>query len=494
MHKIYPTIIMALSTEQTNAIHTKSWINSEMDMPTKRAYIPFLAVTIQIISIIFLICINSSQAWSQSLIEAVHQSLMTHPEVLLNEAQTRAAFQGIAEAKGSYYPAINMNAGHGREWTESPVTIDLAGNNATTLNRSEFDVSLVQNIFAGGAIVGEVQRNRFIYKAQFYRTLSTANDMALNVVDAYLNVLLQQELVRVNQRNVSELKRLYLRIKERTDSGVAKAAELVQAQSRVSLAESDLISAEGALRQAAVRYRKYVGCWPQDLKLPFVPKKNSLPKTLERAIQEGSTQNPLMKAVTMDINQALAERKVANGAFAPRVDALVSATRNENIGGLPGRNFNNLGVIRVSYNLFKGGGDLGRARKAAYLVQQAYETRNKTLVNLKESIRLAFNDWQVNTKRYLVLAVYVTSTEQTKAAYYEQFQIGQRTLLDLLNTQNEENRAKTEYLQSRKDEYIARFRILNNIGGLINFMKQTEKPQGKLAPYSLASFRLPKQK
>ncbi|MDP3704626.1 MAG: TolC family outer membrane protein [Legionellaceae bacterium] len=425
--------------------------------------------------IIIVLIFESSTGAAQTLREAVQQAMMLHPEILLNRAQTSSAKLGIVEAQGAYYPKFDINSAYGSEWTQSPFTQDLAGDNSTSLRRQEFNVAVVENIFSGGAIVGEVDRNVFMFKSQNYKTYSVINDIALDVAEAYIDVLLQEQLVHIAEINLSEHRRLLGLVKERSRAGVGRLAEFDQGESRYSFAESNLISAQGNQREAMVHFRKLVGSWPDNLVSPAIPSKMVLPPTAIKAVKEGFENHPRIKSASEDIKQSVAQRKISDAAFWPKIDAVFTASRNRNLDGVPGPNNDNVGLIRLSYNVFNGGGDLGHLKKTAYQVQEAIETRNRALINLKEKIQLDYNAWYASSKRVTVLANYVVSIEKTKAAYFEQFQLGQRTFLDLLNSQNEVYRSEADYLQARKDEIDARYRILNGVGRLVPFFaKQRE--------------------
>lgn len=424
---------------------------------------------IRIFFVVFFLLIDLPAAAMQTLRESVHQAMMLYPEILLNRAQTSAAQQGINEAKGAYYPKFDINSANGTEWSKSPFTIDLAGDTTTTLQRQELNVALIQNIYSGGAIVGEVKRNMFVFKSQEYKTYGVMNEIALGVTQSYLDVLLQRQLVRVAEKNLSEHRRLLNLIRQRSLAGVARSAELDQAESRYSLAEANVISSQGNLQEAMVHFRKLVGSWPDDLVTPIVPHDDVLPRTLDDAVREGFDNHPLIKSAGEDIKQAQAQRKISNAAFLPKVDAVFTASQNRNLDGIPGPNDDRVGLIRVSYNLFKGGTDVGHLKKTAYQVRESLEARDKAMVELKEKLQLDYNAWYVSRKRVVVLASYVVNIEKTRVAYFEQFQIGQRTLLDLLNSQNETYRSQVDYLQSNKDEIEARYRILNGVGRLVPY-------------------------
>lgn len=407
---------------------------------------------------------------AQTLKDAVQESMMTHPDILFNRAETLSAKKGMDQAKDAYWPTIDLNGSYGREWTQSPFTQDLAGDNNITLNRRELNLALVQNIFSGGGIVGEVARNRFLVQSQYYKTLGVSNDIALQVTEAFLNVIMQERIVNLLEKNLVEHRRLLKLIELRSAAGISRTSDLFQGQSRVAFAESNLINAQGSYQEAQIQYKKLVGSWPDHLLKVLVPQKRYLPMSVDEGIAQALDIHPYMKQSLADIDQAKAQHKLSKSGLFPKVDAVVSGFRNKNMVGVPGPSNENLGAIRVSYNLFKGGADLDNIKKTAYQVQAAFETRAKIIINLKESVRLAYNALNISRKNSKALADYVRNTKKTKSAYFEQFQTGQRSFLDLLNTQNEEVQAEINYTKSKNTELMSQYRILGSMGVLIPFL------------------------
>jgi outer membrane protein, adhesin transport system len=409
---------------------------------------------------------------AQSLKDAVKQAMNTNPEILQNQMDTLATKQEVNVAKGAFYPRVEITSGFGREQTESPITQDLAGTNKNTLNRIELNATMTQNIFSGGSLEGEFERNKHSFFSKNYKTIGTANDIALEVTEAYLNVILQKEIINISKVNYKKHKDLLGLIEQRANAGIAREAELNQALARVNLAKVNLINAEGNYQEARIKFKKVVGTWPTKLELPTPPNNKQFPNTPKKAIEAGLSFHPLMLAATADIREAQSQQKVATATFFPKVDAVLSASRNRNLDGLSGKNFDNLAAIRASYTPFKGGSDVADAKRTAFLVKQAYEVRNTTIIDIKETIGLSYNAWETTTGKEKELKKYVVNVQKTKNAYFEQFKIGKRSLLDLLNSQNEEYRAKVDYRQAQNEEILARYRILNGIGTLLPYLDE----------------------
>ena len=260
-------------------------------------------------------------------------------------------------------------------------------------------------------------------------------------------------------------------IRERADAGIAREAEVDQAVARLALAESNKISSEADLQESRINYAKVVGKWPQHLSWPRIPTNKYLPRNLPMALERGLDNHPTVKASYSDVKQAKAQYEVARAAYYPKVDVVLSAAKNRNLQGLVGPNDDKLAVLRMNYNAFRGGADQAFVKQTAYQVQQAYETKNRTLLQLKEAIRLSWNVYISAGLRLGPLRRHVIASKKTRLAYQDEFQVGKRTLLDLLDSQNELYQSQIELARGENDEMLSRFRILNGMGSLLYFLK-----------------------
>lgn len=413
----------------------------------------------------------SSVSFADNLYEAVQRSLITNPDVLYNEAKSLSAQQGVDKARSAYYPTIDATGGFGREESQNPTTTAIDGVGSSTLNRRESSIEMRQNLFSGGGIAYEYKRNKYIFQSQKLKTLGVAEDLSLEAINSYLQVLLNEKLFALAKINLRVHRSVFSMIKERSDAGIAREAELDQADARLALAESNLISSEANLREAKITYAKIVGAWPGKLAPPKVPKRKELPATLAQTIEMGLENHPTIKSSYSDIKQAKSQYEVARAAYYPKVDFVVSASRNRNLDGLIGPNNDKLAMIRMNYNLFRGGADEANTRLTAYQVQESYEIKNKAIIDLRESVRLSWNAWSASTLRLSPLRRHMVTSRETRGAYEEQFKVGKRTLLDLLDSQNEYYEAQIAYVRGQNDEIYARYRILNSMGMILPYLK-----------------------
>ncbi|KTC94108.1 TolC family outer membrane protein [Legionella erythra] len=421
-------------------------------------------------SIALLALVTVLPANAQTLAEAVQHSMISNPDVLFNTAKGLSARQGIDKARGAYYPSVDVTAGYGREQSLNPTTTAIDGPGRRTLTRQESLVELRQSLYAGGGIVNELKRNEHLYEAQKLKTQGIAEDLALEVVNRYLLVLLHEKLYGYAKTNLQAHRSVFRLISDRKEAGLTREAEVDQAVARLALAEANLISAEANLREVRINFAKVVGSWPMNLQWPRIPKSSELPRTLAQAIEKGLDHHPTVKSTYADIKEAKSQYEVARAAYVPHFDLVLSASKNRNLDGLIGPNDDKLAMVRMNYNVFRGGSDVANVKLTAYQVQEAYEVKNRSLVDLRESIRLSWNAWVAAGHRLKPLRRHVLSSQRTRGAYQEQFKVGKRTLLDLLDSQNEYYEAQIQYARGQNDEIYSRYRILNGMGRLLPYL------------------------
>ncbi|HAT9747337.1 TPA: TolC family outer membrane protein [Legionella pneumophila subsp. pneumophila] len=414
--------------------------------------------------------LTSSYATADTLYEAVQYGMIANPDILLNTAKGLSAKQAIDKAKGGLYPSIDVTGGFGRQRSINPTSAAIDDSPSTTLNIVESAVELRQRLFAGGGIINEVKRNQYLTEAQKWKTQGIAEDLALEITKNYFAVLLQERLYAYSIENLKAHKAVFKMIKERADAGITRTAEVDQANARLALAEANKISALADLQEVKINYAKTVGKWPENLQMPHVPARKSLPNNLARIIEKGLDNHPTVKSSYADIKEAKAQYDVARAAYYPEVNLVLNSSKNKNLGGLIGPNDSDTVAVRMNYNAFRGGADAARIRETVYQVQEAYETKNRTLLELKETIRLAWNAYVASALRIQPLKQHVTASRKTRTAYQDEFKVGKRTLLDLLDSQNEYYQSQIELARAENDEILSRYRILNGMGCLLKYL------------------------
>lgn len=401
-------------------------------------------------------------AHAATLPEAVEQAVRTNPEVLAAGKRLLAADEGVKQAQGAYLPRIDLNTGSGRARLDNADTRAL-GISDSTVARHQTGLTLSQMLFDGYAARSEVARQRARVEASAHNVAANAEDLALRTVASYLEVLRRQETVAQALDNLDAHQRIHDQIKLLSDSGVGRRADLAQAEGRLALAKANLRQEQSSLRDAEVGYLRLVGAAPRALRIPAAPD-SALPSE-EQALATALAGHPALKAAQADVALAGALGSGAKAALSPRVDLELAANRGNDIGG--GATSDRSITLRLRYNFSNGGADLARINETRYQLEEANDILDRTRLQVQENLALAYNAHATARDRLGALRQYVDASAATRESYARQFSIGQRSLLDLLNAENEYFNARLAYTTGQYAQLAGAFRILAGMGQLL---------------------------
>ncbi|MBT5230465.1 MAG: TolC family protein [Methylococcales bacterium] len=188
---------------------------------------------------------------------------------------------------------------------------------------------------------------------------------------------------------------------------------------------------------------------------------------MEDAVALALKAHPTLKSANADVAATQAQNSAASAAFYPSVNLEVGRTHNDDIDGTRGTNQDTTVMLRMRYNLFNGGNDAARKKQTAILIEEAKQVRDQTRRQVVESIRLSWNAYQATTVQLPYLQQHVDSSTNSRSAYRKQFNIGKRTLLDLLDAENELFQSRQALTNAQFDHLFAHFRVWGGLGGLL---------------------------
>ena len=193
----------------------------------------------------------------------------------------------------------------------------------------------------------------------------------------------------------------------------------------------------------------------------------SMPGSLDEALEVARNTNPTLGVALADVEAAKAQHKAARQFDYPRFDLEVGGNRNDNVDGIQGRDDDLSAMIRLRYNLYRGGSDEARKKATAFNINEARDVRDRTMRQLDESIRLAWASKEATRAQLPLYEAQVESAIATRNAYAKQFNIGQRTLLDVLNSEIEVTRARQSIADTEAENMLAQLRLLQSMGTLV---------------------------
>lgn len=412
------------------------------------------------------LCGHAGTAAAERLKEAMQSALQRNPEVRVAAANLRAATEGHAQAAAGRLPTVDLRAGTGREETESVATRSATGN-TRTLTRQEANLTLRQNLFDGQQVSSEIERQEYRVASTHARLTETGEQIALRTVEAYLDALRDAELVRLAADNVNHHESVLEKTRLRFSSGVGQRADVEQAGARLALARSTLAGVRGNADDSAARYLRVVGRLPENLLMPGSPGA-AIPAALPTAQQQGRDNSHGLKAARAEIGAAQAAVRSVRADLLPRVDVELAANRNRDLDGLVGPNNDLSAMVVMRYNLFRGGADRSRIREARERETAAAESANNIVEFTDESVARSWAARAAALNRIAPLESHVQASERVLDAYRYQFELGRRSLLDLLNAENELFQARAALSSGRITLRASEFRLLAAMGVLVD--------------------------
>ncbi|MFC4273436.1 TolC family outer membrane protein [Sneathiella chungangensis] len=398
-------------------------------------------------------------AQSETLNEAVQQTVSTYPEIAEASANRRAVDQELEQAKGLYLPSLDLEAGIGYEWTDT-VTID-----NEDLRRTESSLLLVQTLYDGGFRSAEVDRQGNRVDSAAYRVKERAEAIALDAVRAYLDTLRSLEIVELAKENVEKHRRTLNEIQDRVRAGQSGIGDDQQALARLAAAEDTLVETMRALDDAEITYLRVVGAQPVNLELP-VFQDGVLPDNIDDIVALALENNPDILFASSDIKTSEAEIRATQASYYPTVNLEVGASADNNLDGVEGHNDDFLAMLRLRYNLYRGGIDEGREKEAIARKAETEQRKLRFERLVEEEVRRSWSALARSEARAEVLAAAVVANREVASTYRQEFEIGQRDLLDLLDADNELFNSRTSLVTVEYAVRFAKYRLLATMGTL----------------------------
>ena len=416
-----------------------------------------------------------SVANGTTISEAVNQTIRTNPDILIDANRKLSIDEAVKQAEGGYYPKIDFNLGYGNEWSKN-ITTRLRSGGDDSLIRRESGLTLSQMIYDGSATRSEVERQQARLSSASRKVNGTSQQIGLRAVEAYLNVLRRSELLKLAQANLEVHEKTFTQIKIRSEGGIGRKADLDQAQSRLSLSQANVASAEANLRESNIAYNRVVGVMPDVLVKPEVAE---APASVDEALNVSLESNPILRSAMADIEAAQAQNRTAESLLKPRLHLELGTSFNNDLDGVNYKNNDAYAMLRMRYNLFNGGSDVAKIAETTIQIQEATEVFHRTQRQVEESLRLSWNSMVTAQDRLPKLKATAEAAARTRDGYAQQFNLGQRTLLDLLDSENELYIGRSNYLDAQYIDLFSRYRLMADMGKLLGTLGVDPREESK---------------
>lgn len=404
----------------------------------------------------------SGQAEILTLKQVVQDAITNNPQTRASQYNFEAAHQEHRVAKGRYLPSVDLNAQTGQIDSDNPQFL------SEKYRSTSARLSVTQNLFNGGETRYLVKKLDRLKHARYYEFQDESENLALEVVQAYLDVQRYRQLVTLAEENYIEHRLIYNDIEQRVSAGISRAVDFQQAEARLALAETNLLTENTNLHDVSRRYTRLLGQLPGDSLAAATLSNSIIPSSRNAALMEAYDQSPALKAASYNYLASQAEYKEKKAPYMPTLDLRARKdTYDDDTNGLNDVFDETAIELVLTFNLYRGGSDRATRRQFNELINVRREEREQVCRDVTQTVTIAYNNVLSIQKQIELLQRNKQASENVRTAYRNQFDIGQRTLLDLLDTENEYFDVSRSLVNAEHDLFIAEASTLAGMGQLL---------------------------
>jgi adhesin transport system outer membrane protein len=448
------------------------------------------------------LAVNPAKAEVFSISDALRQAMQTNPGVGEASANRRATESELRQTQSTLLPQVRLEANYGPEkfdqnYNGTPPVVGLTPGVTGAgpwRNGSQESMVVRQLLFDGFASIHDVWRQTARVNAAASRVKERTELIALDAAEAYVDVVRYMRLVGLSEQNVANHEKIFGNVNSRFSGGRAGEGDLEQSRERVENAKAALAEFRRSLDDARAKYRKVVGLEPINVRFPGPLR--GMPGSRDESLAVALRFNSTIAAAQSDVDAAKHAFRVTDGAFVPKFYLEARATHYDNTfpyvaaTGLPSVTHEDYsGKVVMSWDIFRGGQDVWNRSEKAERFTEATMRHARLQRDAYESIDKAWNGRTDTLTRIAALTRQLEADRKTIAAFQKEYELGQRSLIDLLNAQNQYFNAAVSLTSARGVLVFADYQLLAAMGTLMEYLKAP--PPVDAAPVDLLSFGLP---
>ena len=411
------------------------------------------------------VLLSGTPAWGIDLRDAVQAALNNNPEIRQAISNRVATEEELTQGKGLYYPRISVEGRAGVRDLSNP-TRRAIGISGDILYPIEGDLIVDQLVFDSGRREAEIRRHASRTDAAAARIEERSEFIALNVARTYIDYMLQQRLVAIAQDNATFHERLAGDLREGVAKGSISIADQQQAEERLQAARAKVTQAREDLDAAGIAFQTLTGVPIDSVSMP-PDLSQYLPATLAEAEAMARQNNPRVQEAIADLNASREVVRSAEAELGPRFNIEGRARAGHDIDGFPGRTTDLQANVVMRWDLYNGGIKEANVREQR---GRADEVHGLLFQRTREAEEASRNAWsRLENQRRLTgeLESQGRISDDLLLSYREQFNIGRRSLLDVLDAQNTRYNTQAQTETARLAALYAQYRLLASVNRLV---------------------------
>ncbi len=398
---------------------------------------------------------------AQTLTEALASAYSTNPTIAVSRAELRAVNEGVPQALSNWRPNVSAGATAGKQRIKSESSFLT---NKETTTPFEATAQVIQPLYRGGRTVAATARAEHEVQSQRSSLQSVEQAVLLRASTAYMDVWRDQAVVEFNINNERVIERQLEATEDRFTVGELTRTDVAQAETRLAVATADRIAVEGALRTSRAVYEEVVGSSPGVL-VP-APPVEGLPASLEEVVELAVSRNPDILAARFAEKAARRRVREVVGELLPSMQINASLSHSEETNQRSGETDRAQILAEITIPLYQQGTVSSRVREAKQISNQRRIEIDESRRRIEQEAISAWEGLQTARAQIRSFEWGVRAAEIALEGVRQENAVGARTILDILDAEQELLDSQVNLVRSQRDEIVAGFKVLSTIGRL----------------------------
>ena len=412
-----------------------------------------------------ILLLTSTELAAHPLSEAIQKALNSNPQMQSARAGITIAEAQLKQMQGAYYPTIDLALQSGKEHTNKPGAPPEGGD--PTMFKQDHSLTLTQKLFDGGMTDSVVERSEKMLNNARIHQRDIEGTISINVIESWYELYRLQQVIKLTEENVAKHKLVFEQIQQKAEAGAAAQAELALAEGPYILSLTALVANKGLYRDATARYATVVGELPVlPLPSPDLEIEVTLPENVDQAITHVQANAATIQTAISNLQAAEADRKGAQSSLFPTFDFELKNLFKNDAGAVEGKEYGWTALLKMNYNLFRGGTDKARREETATAVVDAKEQLDLARRGAEEQTKILWGAVEVSNDILELNHQQQLMAIATRDTTNEQFKMGEVDIMAIMGAEDALFAAKQAVLQEEVTGALSRFRLLNQLGYL----------------------------
>lgn len=404
-------------------------------------------------------------AAAETLHDAVRKAVETNPSITAAQANRGATLKVYDQAKGRFLPEVDLHADWGKQRVDRPLGLGPDVNDVWR-ERRQATISFRQILFDGFDRLNGLYSSQARISAASYKILARSEAVALNAIEAYIDVRRHNNLIWLARQHVVRHRKLLSLTRERFEGGKAPIGDVLQTEERLEGAKALVAQIDVARETAIEKFIAAVGSPPG--KLSGVKRAPGLPKSRGAALIIAKQNNPRVNAALEEIATAGFDKDQFKSSLYPNVYLEGSATRGEELDGTPGRNDELKAMVVLRWQLYAGGTKRARIGELAEREAEKVAEYDILMRELEQAVGIAWARYSKGQAQINALRAQVVQNKKVIASYQDEYDANKRSLLDVLDAENTSFGNEFALSNARAIQLFAGYQLLAHMGNLLD--------------------------